>query len=228
MVDLPPRLPLPKTWTIDSDGPRCIDSTSLDLGEQWAQYVPSHPAVGRIYHDIVHFSRKAADDVMNPSIDIVTLKLPLWTNVVIYELLNLRPLNSRQVEVATQEDFLAEAFRLAMLLYMAPIWRFYGSHPTHTRTILRKLHKRLEDSSGILNSSPSSQKLHAWMLCMGAFEADVAEECSLRHRFVSALARLSSPQGHILDDARSVLWIPGLSDQQAAALGEDILRMTLT
>jgi hypothetical protein len=226
MLDLPPQLPLPETWTVEADGPLCIELIALDLGEQWADCCPS--AARRIYHDLVHFSPRVADDVANPCIDYNTLKLPLWTNVVIFDLLTLRPLDDRPLEVTREEDLLAEVFRLAMLLYMDPIWRFYGSHPTHTRMILRKLDENLEAYSGLLNSSPTSQKLQAWVLCMGAFEADVAEEQSLRNDFVSALARLPLSEGRILEDARSALWIHGLFDQQAAALEEDMKRMTLT
>ena len=162
------------------------------------------------------------------NIDFNTPKLPLWTNVVIYELLKLRPLDNLSVKTAKQADFIAEAFRLAMLLYMAPIWRFYGSNPAHARTIVRKLHQNLTAPFGLLSSSPSLQKLHTWVLGMGAFEADVADEQNLTRDFVSALARLPLSEGHIMDSLRDVLWIHGLFGQQAAALEQDIRRVRST
>lgn len=228
MLDLPPQLPLPETWVLENDKPRYNDPMALDLGEHWVDSHSSHSSALRIYQDLVSFSRQAADEISVSFIDSNALKLPLWTNVVIYELLKLRPLDSLSVKTAKQADLVAEAFRLAMLLYMAPIWRFYGSHPAHTRTAVRKLHQILEAALGILNSSPSLQKLQAWVLCMGAFEADVAEEQDLRQSFVSALAKHSLPEVRILESARGVLWIHGLFDQQAAALEEDITRVRST
>jgi hypothetical protein len=112
-----------------------------------------------------------------------------------------------------------------MLLYMAPIWRFYGLHPSHTGTIIGKLHRILEVEMNGVHWCTTFQKLQAWVLFMGAMEAELLEEQQIKLSFVNSLSKLTQLDETILDDIQSVLWIPGLLDERATVLREEILAM---
>jgi hypothetical protein len=122
----------------------------------------------------------------------------------------------------------AEAFRLAMLLYMAPIWRFYGSHPTHTQTIIGKLNRILEIEMNGAHWCQTFHKLQAWVLFMGAMEAELLEEQQIKHSFVKSMAKVALLDENVFIDIQSVLWVPGLLDQRAAVLQEEISTMRST
>ena len=230
MQDLPPRLPLPDDWIVESNAYRHHNNsntqpdalTLFDDGEVRLHSLSSNVALLRIYRDLVHFSQIVANDVASPTTLQESLKSPPWTNVIIHRLLTLRPLDSSNLESAGPAEFVAEAFRLAMLLYMAPIWRFYGAHPTHTRTIVSKLHRILETEMNGVHWCPTFQKLQAWVLFMGASEAELSEEQGFKQSFVDSLARLSLLDETIPNDIQSVLWVPGLLDQRAAVLQEEL------
>jgi hypothetical protein len=109
-----------------------------------------------------------------------------------------------------------------MLLYMAPIWRFYGAHPTHTQTIIGKLRRILEIEMNGVFWCQTFQKLQAWVLCMGAMEAELLEEQQVKCSFVRSMAKLAPMDETVFNDIQSVLWVSGLLDQRAAVLQEEI------
>lgn len=234
MQDLPPRIPLPDEWVAESNAFLCNGwnaqhhgLTLFDDGGEQLSSLSSYVTLLRIYRDLVRFSQIAANDVVTPAVRQESPKFPLWTNVVIHMLLTLRPLDNSTSESTSPACLVAEAFRLAMLLYMAPIWRFYGSHPSNTRTIIGKLHRILDVEMHGVSWCPTFHKLQAWVLFMGAMEAELLEEEQIKHSFVNSLAKLALLEETIQNDIRSVLWVPGLLDQGAAVLQEEISTLRL-
>jgi hypothetical protein len=89
-----------------------------------------------------------------------------WTVPLIYKLLKWRPLEESEAE--DEKAAMQEALRLGALLYMVPVWRFYGVHPVRSAILLSKL-KTLITRTNIDWSIMWNFQL--WVLYMGALEA---------------------------------------------------------
>jgi hypothetical protein len=232
MLDSAPQMALPYSWIEELNTSSRSDYESESsylfdpaIEQQWPRNHPSQVALHYVYQDLTYYSRQVAADVANSSIDHTILKLPMWTNIIIFKLLALRPLEDPDIKVLTQAGFAAEAFRLAMLLYMAPIWRYYGTLPSHTRMMVHKLHHVLQSEMGCKAWCPALRKLQIWVLYMGALEAGGLGEQDVKAGFVDMLVEFVAVDEDALQISRSVLWVPGLVDGQATSLQEDIERI---
>ncbi|KAI7184202.1 hypothetical protein KC363_g7822 [Hortaea werneckii] len=114
--------------------------------------------------------------------------LPLWTNTLIHRALSLDRPVAADVKVAHTSELgnselekdqgsaeqdesviLAEACRLAMLLFLAPIWRAYGVQPVPTDRIASRMGILLKDHTSfwrIAVAEVAFAKLLSWMLCV--------------------------------------------------------------
>ncbi|KAI6818928.1 hypothetical protein KC340_g8168 [Hortaea werneckii] len=114
--------------------------------------------------------------------------LPLWTNTLIHRALSLDWPVAADVKVAHTSEFgnselekdqgsagqdesvvLAEACRLAMLLFLAPIWRAYGVQPVPTDRIASRMGILLKDHTSfwrIAVAEVAFAKLLSWMFCV--------------------------------------------------------------
>ena len=233
MQDVPPRLPLPDTWIRgsnnilkDDDGTDYQELVDQLFWTHDLDFASSYNDLFGIYNLLVRCSRHVERDVIDASRQHKPPTLPLWVNVIIFRLLTVRPLDNGPVETAAPGNLVAEAFRLAMLLYMATIWRFYGSHPAHTAVHLRKLRATLESPILSTHWCPALRSLQTWVLCTGAMEASFSDQNGLESYFVNTLVKLAVTDDFISETTRDILWIPGLFDQQASMLYQSIQHVT--
>ncbi|KAK4539265.1 hypothetical protein LTR36_000843 [Oleoguttula mirabilis] len=204
MHELPPHFPLPDTWleSFRADRRRALGREAYRAGNMayttqirlaWSTHFPRQPVDPPwlpILEDLVLLSPLADADfaASPPGSGLEDLReLPVWTNVLIHRLLSLQthppaarsspaihnPSNSNPT---TQHiaHALSEASRLAMLLFLAPLWRAYGVRPTPTQTLLPKLHDLLHPNPQlwrVARSHPALGKLLRWILCVAALEA---------------------------------------------------------
>ena len=169
------------------------------------------------------FSREVSEHVSNHAIDHRGFKLPAWTKVITHRLLSMRPLEYASHNRADRfPSFVAETLRLAMILYLAPIWRFYGVHPTYTQVMVHKLWETLEVRLGGILWKKLPRTLYLWILFQGAFEAGMMELWNVKQYFVDAFIRMPAGEIDLEATIQNMLWVPELFDEQALALCRDI------
>ena len=229
MQDIRPRLPPPDSWTEEAgfSSPTISECSYYNFTDfaclnDWTTHLQPHPGVLEVYYDLIKFSRATACDISDRLIDHRNLKLPAWTNVAMHKLLSLRPLESVIDGVVTVADLLAEAFRLAMLLYLAPIWRYYGVHPTYNQTAPQKLHQLMSTRLNRGDWGDKLQNLRLWVLGMGSIESGVMGYEKARQYFVNAAAEGAVTSESWIADIKHILWVPGLFDEQLAALRQNM------
>ena len=123
-------------------------------------------------------------------------ELPLWTDVVIYRLLQLQVATTRAKHTihravsddgqalntdGTADSSLSEACRLGMLLFMARVWRAYGVGPVPTDALRHKLHALVQSNSAIwitATREPALGRLVLWIVCVFCLEAATIERAT--------------------------------------------------
>lgn len=228
MQDLPCKLPLPQTWVEEAKsfphGSWGITDARVphSLSKTWGAQLNLLPGISDIFQHILKYSQHTILDVSDPNIQPGDLRLPAWVNVAIYRLLCLRPLQAICEEDHEAAVVVSESCRLALLLYLAPIWLFYGAHPVHTEVLVRKQYEILSATTKALRWEQDLWELQLWILCMSSFEAARLPDGDIRNWFVRAVADLCNDEIDLFETLRSVLWIPLLFDQQLEDLRRDV------
>lgn len=224
MRDIVPAFPIPETWLEESENVFGPDderdtSASRERGDQFAH------GILRIYRRL----RMATSEVrqrMTRSLT-PTTDIPSFLMVILHELLSVQ-LPMAALKRAAPTVLALEAWRIGMLLFLAPIFRFYGTHPTFMDTVVSKAHRLRGVWSMWDHWDPHSRTLLTWTLFMVAFEAQESEAEDIRGWCADMFARIakefvgpSDGQG-LLIMAKSVLWIPELLDAKAEAFVREI------
>ncbi|KAI7246965.1 hypothetical protein KC343_g6031 [Hortaea werneckii] len=186
--------------------------------------------------------------------------LPLWTNTLIHRALSLeRPVETDAEVAHTSESgkfelrkdsgsagqeeslVLAEVCRLAILLFLAPIWRAYGVQPVPTGRIASRMGFLLEHHVSFWRlavAEAAFARLLSWMLCVLS-----AEVVGVTPNLQSELGRLDEWSLHTLAalhngsarDARDLeqtmkatLWVREVFDEKIHLIGAKLRHGALT
>ncbi|KAK9489184.1 hypothetical protein V1508DRAFT_428769 [Lipomyces doorenjongii] len=177
LLDLKPKFPLPRQWvrfstpllSSDSD-PEALEYTAR-VRRMWSQGGLDGSEWHSMYRDLVSFSLRSFKG--HPSVSQLA-KMPsdfgAWSNPMIHRLLSWRPAEGS----VSRDTLVQETCRLGALLYLVPVWRFFGVSPVYSR-VLRKQLKIVITNHDVDWSHVWVAKL--WSLYMSSVEAlDSADE----------------------------------------------------
>lgn len=174
--DIPPSIPLPRKWELDSRPPPGARRPRSAIALMWKQQLPTHLDWVIIFDDIVQLI--SLDGAFNKQQLELATTSGSWIEPTIHRLLAIRPLalgNNRG-------NVIEEVCRLGTLLFLTSFWRVLGQSPVHTLTISRNLQIVLLQYK---TEWHELMPLLAWTLYHAAVEtADPA----LRSQFVFMLA----------------------------------------
>jgi hypothetical protein len=218
--DIPPRFPVPPSW-VNTYKRKLqnpfITLESIKLIVLLEQQVPRAYDWLGMYSDLVHFSQMThIDSVQSKGRSwIESLDTGGWTNVLIVQLLEWRPMQTS----SDGDQVIMESLRLGSLLYLASVWRKYGVSPLRIAVFVQKL---VALRSTLSTEWKGLWLLEAWVLTMGAIESHGSE----RRFFVQELKALASSQSvpatDILREAKSVLWIESAFDKAEFCLRAEL------
>ncbi|KAF2435919.1 hypothetical protein EJ08DRAFT_294615 [Tothia fuscella] len=220
MQDIELIFPLPDTWiakhSMESPRPLRDEPSSLAM-RHYVEQMPGSKSWRDIFADLKYFSQLTQAESISSSGSIWTDANDGggWTNVLLYRLLSWRPLEEHS---STAQD-LQECLRIASILYVARVWRKFGCAPVRTSGYTTKLMSFwLRRSNDWSNFWP----LEAWILIMGAIEA----EDSVRQYFVSEIEaiaqRYSVTLGAVFEEVKNLLWIEDVFDVARSTLLDDL------
>lgn len=134
----------------------------------------------------------------------------VWTNPMIHKLLSFRPLQDMP---SSHTSHIQESIRLACLLYMASVWRFFGVAPVVPDTLLEHLRSVLEET---IEPWGPVQTMEIWTVYMGAVNA---LDGRLEVWYLDRLVALCKSNGieswdELEKILRGVLWFACLLDHQ--------------
>ncbi|KAK9233995.1 hypothetical protein V1525DRAFT_391892 [Lipomyces kononenkoae] len=183
------KVSLPRQWVRFATPPLSSDSDPevLEYTERvrrmWSEGGLSGSEWHSVYTDLVSFSLRSFKG--HPSVRQLA-NMPsdfgAWSNPMIHRLLSWRPAE----ETLSRDTIVEETCRLGALLYLVPVWRFFGVSPVISR-VLRKQLKFVITSHDVDWSYVWVAKL--WSLYMGGLEAlDSADEDWYTETIVEALA----------------------------------------
>ncbi|GAB1731703.1 hypothetical protein NU195Hw_g5618t1 [Hortaea werneckii] len=186
--------------------------------------------------------------------------LPLWTNSLIHRALSLeRPIETDAEVAHTSESgnfelrkdqgsagqeesiVLAEACRLAILLFLAPIWRAYGVQPVPTGRITSRMGFLLKHHTSfwcLAVAEIAFARLLSWMLCVFLAEVlgvvtDVESKSGGLDQW--ALHTLAALHNGIVHDAqdleqtmKATLWVREVFDEKIQVIGAKLRDEALT
>lgn len=185
--------------------------------------------------------------------------LPVWTNTLIHRALSLELQMATDAEVEGISEFenpelgkaqrsagqdesavLAEVCRLAILLFLAPIWRAYGVKPVPTNTIARRMGILLKHHASFWHlavAEAAFARLFCWMLCvlltevMGVTPNFENEPLGLDEWALHVLAALHNGS---ISDARDLeqmmkatLWLREIFDDKMRLIGAKLRHQAL-
>jgi hypothetical protein len=198
--DIPSIVPLPHRWQKDSRSPPGSPRPLSAISLQWKQQLPMKLDWITVLDDISQllaldrgFNQKELDGAATTG---------SWMEPTMVRLLAIRPL----VHGNERGHVIEEVSRLGTMLFLAPIWRWFGASPVWTFNISRNL-------LTVLNSHmiewEELKSLLAWAVYFAAVETRDTQE---RSQFVFILAVLMSGwQIHEWDEfmevVKSVLWV---------------------
>lgn len=186
--------------------------------------------------------------------------LPVWTNTLIHRALSLERPMATDAEVDDASEFgnpelgkaqgsagqdenvvMAEACRLAILLFLAPVWRAYGVKPVPTgRTASRMgiLLKRNASFWRLALAEVAFARLLSWMLCVLLTEVvgvTLSLESELDGLDAWSLHALASLHDGSIRDARNLeqtmkatLWVREIFDDKMRLIGAKLRNQALT
>ncbi|KAI7554677.1 hypothetical protein KC331_g387 [Hortaea werneckii] len=186
--------------------------------------------------------------------------LPVWTNTLIHRALSLERLMATDAEVEDTSEFensefekaqgpagqdenvvMAEACRLAVLLFLGRVWRAYGVQPVPTNRIASQMGILLKHHTFIWRlavAEAAFARLLSWMLCVCLTEVvGVAPnlESELDGLDDWALQALAALHNDSIRDARDLertmkatLWIREIFDDKMRLIGAKLRNQALT
>lgn len=173
MFDVPPILPLPKQWHRDVNAIHLSEdvvTSTANLRAAWTMHPDLHHETEwlEIFEEIKTFSHDSFEGSVSTTAAIQHFAgdVGAWTNSTIHRLLTFRPVSR---SYAHQTYRLLEACRLGGLLYMAPLWRYFGVAPVSSVALQTSLHGLLKDDDDV--TWGQLWMLRLWLLYVGAVEA---------------------------------------------------------
>ncbi|KAH6638809.1 hypothetical protein C7974DRAFT_387349 [Boeremia exigua] len=201
--DLPPTVPLPCKWEVDSRSPPGSPRPHNSMSLMWKQQSPMRLDWVTIFDDIVQLI--SLDRAFNEQQFELAVTSGSWIEPTVYRLLAIRPLQFGY----DREHILEEVCRLGTLLFLAPFWRVLGLSIVRTAAISRNLLLVLLQYKTEWNEI---KPLLVWTLYSAAIETiDLAE----RSQYVFMLAMVMSGMqlenwSELLDVVKGVLWVDGV------------------
>lgn len=176
MFDVAPIFPLPRQWYRKAQGPHLSEDATMSmisLRAAWtADSVVGHETEWLdIFEEMQAFSHDSFEksESTTAAVPHFAGEIGAWTNSVIHKLLTFRPVS---LPLSPQAFTVLEACRLAGLLYMIPVWRFFGVGPVASATLQASLHRILrEDVRDDARTWGQLWKLQLWVLYVGAMES---------------------------------------------------------
>jgi hypothetical protein len=166
--DLVPDFPLPPFWVEAASVPALPAEDFIGFAPEISLRLEERALYrcdcAQMYRDLVAFSHMAAVEAASWKEPPNSPRVGSWVNPMAHRLLSMRPLEDPQLADA----MLQEACRLAFLVYLGPVWRFYGAHPISTQTFIWKLQQLL---GAMAEYWTDLWQLELWIVYLGAIEA---------------------------------------------------------
>jgi len=217
--DRAPVYPLPNEWLETYSTSRALTCLSHALAKECRETLPARSKWVEIYERLIDCSAQTESDAVQSkgACWMQSSNCGGWPNVLIYHLLEWRPLESRTGSVAIREEIV----RLAALLYMAPIWRKFGQFPVRTRYLIDKLLpllKKDKDDWGPL------WPLKMWALYMGVLESEQPEAAAYFPRALAAYIheRQLRSWREVIRTVKSVLWLDSIFNESCDLVKDDM------
>ena len=185
-------------------------------------HTEAYDAVLDVHSNIVRSIPFTAYDVLDLKKNEDQRDIPAWVLVTTHKLLSLSSTTSDTHRGSSKNVVLAKIFRLGMLLFLAPIWRFYGARPTYTEVLVRKFYNLWRTRSIKEDDPQTIQRFQVWALCMCAFEAQATTCADVRRWAVDLLVQSATDGLEPLPEVKSILWLPGLFDIEEATLSREM------
>lgn len=198
--DIPPSVPLPTNWKIDSRSPTGAPRPHSLISLIWKLQLPMQLDWVTVFDDIVQLI--SLDNIFNDQQLVLAGTSGSWIEPTMYRLLAIRPMYFG----SDREHVLEEVCRLGTLLFLAPFWRILGQSPVWTAAISRNLLRVLLQYK---TEWDELKPLLVWALYSAAIEtSDLAE----RSHFVFMLAMVLNGMriqewSEMLNIVKSVLWV---------------------
>lgn len=229
MFDVPPIFPIPKQWNrsveilqISDRSVALLDSlqhawASVFMGTDWEWFF--------IFEDMIRFSYEdfaTSSESVSPAMSTSSVGSGAWTNSIIHRLLSFRP---RENVLSSRSFQTQEACRLGSLLFMVPVWRFFGVGPLAPGTLLTNLRHIIEVSNAEWGQMSI---LRLWILYVGTVEAlgGPLEAWFLEHLVGMCMASGIKSWGEGIKAVKNVLWFSCLFESKDVLL-EEIMRLRL-
>ena len=216
--DIPPSVPLPRKWDVDSRSPPGSPRPHSSISLTWKQQLPRRLDWVTIFDDIVQLI--SLDQAFSEQQLELAITSGSWIEPTMYRLLAIRPLQLGN----DRENVLEEVCRLGTLLFLAPFWRTLGQSPVWTAAISRNLQLVLLQYK---TEWKQLKPLLVWTLYFAAIETnDLAE----RSQYVFMLAMVMSGMqlqhwGELLDVVKGVLWVDKLSAGTDELIRDEVMQI---
>lgn len=198
--DIPPSVPLPRKWEVDSRSPAGMPRPHNAITLAWKQQLPMQLDWITIFDDVVQLI--SLDCAFNERQQELAVTSGSWMEPTMYRLLAIRPLLIGD----SRGNVVEEVCRLGTLLFLAPFWRALGHNPVWTAAISRNLQFILLQYK---TEWHELKPLLVWTLYFAAIEtSDLAE----RSQFMFMLAIVMSDMqvrswGELMEVIKGVLWV---------------------
>lgn len=236
MFDVEPLYPIPRRWQCRAPeypvNEQQRQARSWDtLHDAWEADFLCEPQWLALFEEMARFSHAATPLSSSPPHgsrrDHLSGDDGVWTNSMIHKLLSFRPLqdaDGTHSSPAAASSRVQESIRLGCLLYMAPVWRFFGVAPVVPGALLAKLRSVLPEAAGTGAQQPWGRlwAMELWVLYVGATEALGGP---LEAWFVERLVAVCRAHGiqswaQAAGVVRDVLWFAWVFESRHEQLGE--------
>ncbi|KAJ8113822.1 hypothetical protein OPT61_g4146 [Boeremia exigua] len=216
--DMPPAVPLPLKWEIDSSLPPGIPRLRKPISLSWKQQLPMQLDWVFIFDDIVQLV--SLDFAFNEHQFELALTSGSWIEPTVHRLLSIRPL-----QLGTDRGYvMEEVCRLGTLLFLAPLWRHLGHYHLQTKAISRNLQLVLLQYKAEWNEL---KPLLVWALYFAALETSDSAERSHFALMLSMIMTSSHLQdwSELVDIVRGVLWVDRVSAGNDESIRNEVMQI---
>ncbi|KAF2815446.1 uncharacterized protein BDZ99DRAFT_348618, partial [Mytilinidion resinicola] len=218
--NLRPQFPLPPAWTslcphLSPFQPQAPSSNHPILAACTQLFTPSSPFLS-IFSDLIDFSvsTSSTSAAQGPEFWMKATDGGGWPGVLAHRLLSWCPFDDLTTHSANRKH-IEECCRLACLLYIAPVWRKFGTGPVLTAALVEKLVAQLRGMSDLGGDWGALWELEVWVLVMAGM--GVEEGAVKMGEIVGLLVEVMRERGlrgweGVLDVAKGVVWIADVFD----------------
>ena len=184
----------------------------------WTRELPDHIEWLNLYEDMASFSFHTFEGLSyRPHSTVVSSDFGAWASNTIHQLLTWRPLGC----IDSRAAIIQEACRLGTLIYLVPVWRFFGVAPVVSAYLVSKLKNFLEMNDVQWGGL---WPLQAWILYMAGLEAHA---CLEEAWYYDQLAWVFEYNGILTwDDGmahiKNVLWFDCMFASKDEAMGTEV------